>query len=447
MGEAESQQSRMMKLGVLMHPAGQHQAAWRHPEGYPNAAFNLDYAQQIARIAEAAKFDFLFVADMLSVRDGPMSSVARSAQLTLGVDPLTVMAALAAGTKHIGFIVTASTTYSQPYAVARQMASLDVISGGRAAWNVVTSTQLNEAANFGLASAIDHSVRYERAGEFVEAVKGLWGSAADGVFVGDKQSGILFDTDKLHTYHHKGKFYTVDGILNVPPSPQGRPVLVQAGASGQGRDLAASIAEIIFAQAPTIEAGQEYYRDVKSRIREKDRDPDKVLLMPGFTPVIGRTRAEAEAQLAELDAMIDPVISIPMLCDYIGIDISAYDIDGPLPDIDETTNKSQSVIKVIKDFAKRGNMSIRQIATWVASSMNHNRVIGTAEEIADQMQHWFENEACDGFLISPLVYPRGLKQFAEEVIPILQQRRLFRREYEGSTLRENLGLAGARVDA
>lgn len=433
--------SRMMKLGVLMHPAGQHQAAWRHPDGYPDAAFNVGYAQQIAAIAEAAMFDFLFVADMLSVRDGPMDGVARSAQLTLGVDPLTVMASLSAVTKNIGFIVTASTTYSQPYTVARQMASLDVISGGRAAWNVVTSTQVNEAANFGLANTIDHSVRYERAHEFVESVKGLWGTSEAGVFVGDKQSGILFDTDKIHAYHHHGKFFTVDGILNVPPSPQGRPVLVQAGASGPGRDLAASIAEIIFTQAPTIDAAQEFYRDVKDRVREKGRDPKKVLLMPGFNPVIGRTRAEAEEQLAELDAMIDPVISIPMLSNYIGIDISSYDIDGPLPDIDETTNKSQSVIKVIKAFAQRDNMSIRQIATWVASSMNHNRVIGTPEEIADQMQHWFESEACDGFLVSPLIYPRGLKQFAEEVIPLLQERGLFRRDYEGSTLRQNLDLA------
>lgn len=431
---------KMMKLGVLMHPAGQHQAAWRHPDGYPDAAFNLDYARQIARIAEAAKFDFLFVADMLSVRDGPMSAVARSAQLTLGVDPLTMMASLAAITSNIGFVVTASTTYSQPYTVARQMASLDVLSGGRAAWNVVTSTQRNEAANFGLADAIDHSVRYERAHEFVEAVRGLWGTSEPGVFVGDKQSGILFDTDKLHAYRHQGRFYTVDGILNVPPSPQGRPVLVQAGASGPGRDLAATIADIIFAQAPTIDAAQEYYRDVKGRVRDKGRDPRKVLLMPGFTPVLGRTRAEAEAQLAELDAMIDPAISIPMLSDYIGIDISSLDIDGPLPDIDETTNKSQSVIKVIKSFAKRDNMSIRQIATWVASSMNHNRVIGTPEEVADQMQHWFENEVCDGFLISPLLYPDGLKQFADEVIPILQERKLFRADYEGSTLRANLGL-------
>lgn len=432
-------QSRMMKLGVLMHPAGQHVAAWRHPDGYPDAAFNLDYCRQIATIAEAAKFDFLFMADMMSIRDGSMSVIARSAQLTLGAEPLTLMAALSAVTQNIGFIVTQSTTYSQPYSVARQMGSLDLLSGGRAAWNVVTSTQLNEAANFGLAQTIDHSTRYERAREFVEIVRGLWDSAGPGVFVGDKQSGLLFDAEKLQTFHHKGKFYTVDGILNVPPSAQGRPVLVQAGASGPGRDLAAAIAEIIFAQTPTIEAAQDYYADVKARVRDKGRDPRRVLMMPGFTPVIGRTPAEAEARLTELDAMITPEISVPMLSDMMGMDLSGYDVEGPLPELGET-NKSQSLGKVIKDYADRNRLNIRETATWSASSMSHNRVVGTAQDIADRMQHWFEKQACDGFLISPLLYPSGLQQFAEEVVPILQERGLFRREYEGRTLRENLGL-------
>ncbi|WP_255308894.1 LLM class flavin-dependent oxidoreductase [Sphingobium fuliginis] len=425
-----------------MHPAGQHVAAWRHSSGYPDAAFSMDYYRQIATIAEAARFDFLFVADMMGIRDGSMNVIVRSAQLTLGAEPLTLMAALSAMTQNIGFIVTQSTTYSQPYSVARQMASLDLLSGGRAAWNVVTSTQMNEAANFGLTQTIDHSVRYERAKEFVEVVKALWDTAGVGVFIGDKPSGILFDSEKLRPLHHKGPFYTVDGILNVPPSAQGRPVLVQAGASGPGRDLAASIAEIIFAQTPTIEAAQEYYADVKMRVRDKGRDPCKVLMMPGFTPVIGCNRAEAEAQLAELDAMITPEIAVPMLSDMMGMDLSAYDIDGPLPELEET-NKSHSLGQVIKSYAERNNLNIRQTAAWSASSMSHNRVIGTPKEIADRMQYWFENQACDGFLISPLIYPGGLKQFADEVVPILQERKLFRQEYEGNTLRENLGLAGS----
>ena len=434
-----AQRKRMMKLGVLMHPAGQHQSAWRRNDGWPDAAFNLQYAQEMASIAEAAKFDFMFCADMLSVRDGPKELLARSAQLTFGVDPMILMSALSATTKNIGFVITASTTYSHPYTVARQMASLNVLSGGRIAWNVVTSTQLNEAANFGM-TELDHSLRYERANDFVEAVKGLWGSTRDGLFVGNKESGILFDTSKMEAYDHKGRFLSLRGTLNVPPSPQGRPVLVQAGASGPGRDLAASIAEIIFAQAPTIKAAQDYYRDVKGRVAEKGRNPDEVFLMPGFTPVIGRTRKEAEGQLAELDAMIDPVISVPMLSGYMDVDLSSYDIDGPLPEIVDGTNKSQSIIKVIKSFATEKNMTIRQIATWVASSMNHNRVVGTPHEIADHMQQWFENGACDGFLVSPLVYPSGLQQFADEVMPILRERKLFRDDYEGSTLRANLGL-------
>jgi FMN-dependent oxidoreductase (nitrilotriacetate monooxygenase family) len=432
---------RMMKLAALMHTGGQHIAAWRHQDGYADAGFNIEYFQQLARIAEGAKFDFLFVADVMGVRDWPISVLSRCAQMTLVAEPLTLMASLAAVTSKIGFVVTASTTYSHPYTVARQMASLDVLSRGRAAWNVVTSTQLNEAANFGLTGAVDHAERYARATEFVEAVKGLWGTAANDVFRGDKQSGVLFDPEKIKPYHHKGKFYTVDGILNVPPSPQGRPVVVQAGASGPGRDLAAAIAEVIFAQTPTIEAAQEYYRDVKSRIRDRGRDPDKVALMPGFTPVIANSREEAEAQIAELDAMIDPEVSLTILSDMLGgVDLSPYPLDGPLPEIDDSFNKSKTMLSMIKAVADRDNLTIQQTATWVASSMTHNRVLGTAEQIADTMQHWFENGACDGFLISPMIYPKGLQQFADEVVPILQQRELFRRDYEGSTLRENLGL-------
>ena len=432
--------SRMMKLGVLMHPAGQHLAAWRHPDGHPDGGFGLGYLQNLARIAEAAKFDFLFTADMMSLRDAPNEVIARCAQLTFSAEPMTMMASLSAVTTHIGFIVTQSTTYSYPYTVARQMASLDVLSGGRAAWNVVTSTQLNEAGNFGLEHTLDHSLRYARAQEFVEAVKGLWASRDNDLVLADKNSGILFDPARFRPYRHNGQFLTVDGVLNVPPSPQGHPVLVQAGSSGPGRDLAASIGEIVFVQSPNLEGGQEYYRDIKRRAREKGRDPNEVLVMPGFTPVIGKTRQEAEGLLTELDALIDPELSIPILSHWMHVDLSGYEIDGPLPDITDVSNKSHSSREVVREFVGDRSLTIREVAAWVASSMGHNRVIGTPEEIADAMQHWFENEACDGFLISPLIYPSGLQQFADEVIPILQERGLFRTEYEGATLRANLGL-------
>lgn len=430
--------ARMMKLGVLVQTGGQHIAAWRHPDGNPAAGFDLGYHQRLAATAERAKMDFLFVADVMGVRDGPVDILARSAQLTFVMEPLTLMAALSATTRNIGFIVTASTTYSQPYSVARQMASLDLVSGGRAAWNVVTSTQDSEAANFGLAGVIDHSERYARATEFVQAVLGLWDSAGPGLFIGDKPSGILFDAAKVRPYHHDGRFYRVNGILNVPPSPQGRPMIVQAGASGPGRDLAASVADVIFAQCATIEAGQAYYRDIKVRVRAGGRDPDGVKVMPGFIPAIGRTRAEAEARIAEFDALIHPDLAVTFLSEALAVDLKAYPIDGPLPPLDTETNKSKTAVETIVTMAHDRGMSIGEVAIWVASSMGHNRVAGTAEDIADTMQDWFENGACDGFLVSPMLYPGGLDEFVDQVLPILRSRGVFRIDYEAATLRENL---------
>jgi FMN-dependent oxidoreductase (nitrilotriacetate monooxygenase family) len=430
--------TKMMKLGVLMHTGGQHIAAWRHPLGNPAAGFDLDHYRRLATTAEHAKMDFIFVADIMGVRDGPIDILARSPQLTFVMEPLTLMSALSMVTKDIGFIVTASTTYSQPYTVARQMASLDLLSQGRAAWNVVTSTQNSEAANFGLTGTIDHSERYARATEFVQVVRGLWETAEPGLFVGDKRSGILFDTAKIHKYRHDGRFYRVDGILNVPPSPQGRPMIVQAGASGPGRELAAAIAEVIFSQAATLKVAQEYYGDIKARIKRCGRDPDQVVVMPGFTPVIAATRAEAEAKVAELDALMHPELALTFLSEALGVDLTRCDIDGPLPTLGGPSNKSKTAVEAAVNLASERNMTIREIATWVASSMGHHRVVGTAVEVADIMQDWFENDACDGFLISPMIYPSGLDDFVEHVLPILRNRGLFRDEYEAATLRENL---------
>ena len=429
----------MMKLGLLLHTAGQHVAAWRHPKGNPAAGFDLPYYKGIAATAERAKLDFLFIADVMGVRDGPLDILARSAQLTFLLEPLTLMAALSAVTEKIGFIVTASSTYSLPYTVARQMASLDLLSQGRAAWNVVTSTQDSEAANFGLKETIDHSERYARATEFVDVVRGLWATVESGLFVGNKDSGVLFDTTKIHKYHHEGQFYRVDGILNVPPSPQGRPLIVQAGASGPGRQLAASVAEVIFAQAPTIEVAQEFYSDIKARVRGCGRDPAEVRVMPGFTPVLAASRAEAEAKVAELDELIHPDLALTFLSEALsGVDLKNCPIDAPFPAVDGSSNKSKTAVEAIVKVANERKMSVGEVATWVASSMGHNRVTGTAEDIADTMQHWFENSACDGFLVSPMIYPSGLDEFVEQVLPILQSRGLFRTEYEAATLRGNL---------
>ena len=430
--------TKMMKLGLLLHTGGQHIAAWRHPDGIADAGFNLPYYRKMARMAEDAKLDFIFVADTMGVRDWPVEVLVRSAQMSLLYEPLTLMVTLAADTSRIGFVVTASTSYSQPYTVARQFASFDHLSGGRAAWNVVTGAQNSEAANFGM-TLPDHDERYARAGEFVEVVKGLWATSDPGVIIADKQAGLLFDQAKIRPLHHEGKYYKVDGILNVPPSPQGRPILVQAGASGAGRELASSIAEIIFAGVPVKAAAQEYYGDVKRRMEAKGRRRESAVIMPGIIPIIGRTRAEAEARLAELDALIHPDVAITVLSDMVGTDLSAYPLDGPLPELADN-NKSKTMNEIAKLVAGRDNMTIRQLANWMCAGMTHLRIAGTAAEIADLMQEWVQDEACDGFLLSPLIYPSGLEEFVDQVLPILRERGLFRTDYEGATMRENLGL-------
>ena len=428
----------MMKLGVLLHTGGQHIAAWRHPDGIPAAGFDMGYFQQLASTAERAKMDFLFIADVLGVRDGPMELLARSAQLTFVAEPLTLMSALSATTSNIGLVVTASTTYSHPYTVARQMASLDLISNGRGAWNIVTSTQNSEAANFGLETTLDHAERYARAAEFVEVVRGLWKTVEPGLLIGDKGSGLLFDSAKIHRFRHSRRFFDVDGTLNVPPSLQGRPLLVQAGASGPGRGLAASVADLVFAQAATIDVAQDYSWDIRERAKAAGRDPDTVKILVGLVPLLGRTREDALEKAAELDALIHPELAVTLLAEVLAIDLTAFPIDGPLPSLEGSSNKSQTAVDAIATKAREANMTIRQVATWLASSMGHHRVAGTADDVADSMQEWFEAGACDGFLISPLIYPHGLSEFADQVVPILRKRGLFRTDYESNTFRGNL---------
>lgn len=432
--------TRMMSLGLLLHPGGQHIAGWRHPEGVPDAGFNLDHLRSIARSAENEKLDFIFVADTSAVRDWPENVVARAAQTTFVLEPLTLMTSLAAVTEHIGFVVTANTTYNQPYTIARQFASLDVLSNGRAAVNVVAGAVENESRNFGFNEIPDHAERYARAAEFVEVLQELWASRGQDLVVADRESGILFDTTEIRPVHHEGHFLSVDGVLNVPPSPQGRPVLVQAGASGPGRELAATYAEVVFAASPVIGAAQEYYSDVKSRMRRLGRPENSARIMPGFIPVIGRTRAEAEAKLAELDALIHPDLSAVVLSELIGFDLSDYPLDGPLPDMSGDPGRSQTMRAMASLMGGAGEVTIRELAAWVAGTLTHVRVVGTAEDIADTMQEWFENGACDGFLINPSLSPAHWHDFADQVLPILRERGLFRRDYEGTTLRENLGL-------
>jgi alkanesulfonate monooxygenase len=433
---------RKLRLGAFVMATGHHIAAWRHPGSDADAGHSLAHYQQIARCAERGRFDMLFLADSVGVWErGKVDAVQRLGRLA-HFEPVTLFSALAATTQHIGFVSTASTTYEEPYLLARKFASLDHISQGRAAWNVVTTENEAAAPNFGKAEHLAHALRYERAEEFLEVAKGLWDSFEDDAFARDKESGVFFDAEKLHTLDHVGKHFSVRGPLNVARPPQGYPVIVQAGSSEPGRELAARTAEVIFCAWQTFEEAQAFYRDIKGRLAKYGRKPDELKVMPGISPVIGRTQAEAEAKQRELEELVHPAVGLNILERYIpGVDLTQYDLDGPPPAFAESTNGNKSRLSLVTELAQREGLSIRQIYQRLAGARGHLVVVGTPQSIADQMQHWFEHEAADGFNVMPPVLPSSLDDFVELVVPELQRRGLFRTEYEGSTLRENLGLA------
>jgi alkanesulfonate monooxygenase len=354
------------------------------------------------------------------------------------LEPITLYSAIAALTKHVGLVCTSSTTYGDPYHVARYFASMDLISRGRAGWNLVTSAAASEALQFSHAAHVPHAQRYERAEEFVDVVMALWESWEDDAFLGDKARGLYFDRDKLHFLNHKGKHFQVRGPLTVPRSPQGRPVIVQAGQSEPGRELAARTAEIIFTVQPDFEAGKAFYADIKSRVLKYGRTPDSVKIMPGVLPVIGKTRTEAQAKWDRLQDLIHPEHGVAALSDWAGIDLSNYPLDGPLPDA-PPTNEQQGRQTVVYEMARRENLTIRQLYKRVTAARAHRLVIGTAADAADALEEWF-GVAADGFNILPLTFPHGLQDIVDGLLPELRRRGLFRTDYEGATLRENLGL-------
>ncbi|MGF6980559.1 FMN-dependent oxidoreductase (nitrilotriacetate monooxygenase family) [Paraburkholderia atlantica] len=437
---AESQHKRQMSLGAFLMETGHHIAAWRHPDTH--AAGGLDFAHyaQLARIAEQAKFDAIFFADSVSVRDTHLPSLSRTARAD-HFEPLTLLAALSVVTERIGLIATVSTSFNEPYNVARKFASLDHLSGGRSGWNLVTSSTETEAHNFSRDKHLDHAVRYERAKEFYDVVAGLWDSWEDDAFVRDKASGIYFDADKLHVLGHRGKHFSVRGPLNVARSPQGWPVVVQAGASEAGRELAAQTAEVIFVAHQTLDEAQQFYRDVKGRLARYGRAPEHLKIMPGIFPVIGKTQQEARDKFDALQELIDPAVGLALLSNMSGgVDLSQYPVDGPVPELPET-NGGKSRQRLLLDLARRDNLTIRDLYLRIAGARGHQQVIGTPQSIADQLQQWFEEEGADGFNIMSPWLPGGLSEFADTVVPELQRRGLFRTEYTGSTLREHLGLA------
>jgi len=428
---------KQLKLGAFMRPVSIHTGAWRYPGAFADANFNFAHLKRFITKLEAGKFDAFFMADHLAVLNMPVNALKRSHTVT-SFEPFTLLSALAAVTEHIGLMATASTTYDEPYHIARRFASLDHISGGRAGWNIVTTANPDAALNFGLDEEIDHDERYARAREFYDVVTGLWDSFADDAFVRDVESGIYFDPERMHVLAHKGKYLSVRGPLNIARPIQGWPVIVQAGASEAGRQLAAETAELVFAAGGNLEASRAFYADVKGRMAKIGRDPDGMKILPGALVVVGDTDDEAKAKRAHLDSLVHYDSGIASLNGMLGYDVSGFDPDGPLPEI-PPTNASQSARDRIVSAARRDNLTIRQLASR-AGSFSGTAFVGTPASIADEMQRWLESEACDGFNVMFPFLPEGLDDFVDKVIPELQARGLFRREYEGATLRENLGL-------
>ena len=431
-------QDRQMRLGLSMRYLGYHIASWRHPDVPADGALSFDYFLNTALKAEAAKFDMVFFADGVAVRadDNPRGSLDKDIK-NAELEPLTLLAALAARTSHIGLVATASTTYNEPFHIARKYASIDHISGGRAGWNIVTSWSQQEALNFNRDGQLGYEERYERAAEFVRVVKGLWESWEPDAFIRNKETGIVYDESKLHVLNHVGKHFKVRGPLNSAATPQGRPILVQAGASQGGLDIAADHADVVYAHALDMASAQAYCADIKRRAVASGRSADDVLVMPGLTPYVGRTREEAQAKLDRLQDLIHPLSGLSTLYSYFG-DLSGCDVDGPLPNLDET--KLLSIARNLMQVARRDELSIRQLYRMMAAGNTGRYIVGTPEDIADDMQQWFEAGAADGFNICPAILPGGLDDFAELVLPELRRRGLFRTEYAGRTLRSNLGL-------
>ncbi|MBN8873404.1 MAG: LLM class flavin-dependent oxidoreductase [Rhodospirillales bacterium] len=431
-----------MKLGLNIVANGAHVAGWRMPDAQADAAMDIRLWKEIARAAERARIHFMFWADGIAVRHSAKDDDELSFNPRIDVfEPLTVIGALAAVTDHLGFVASASTTYNEPYHVARKFASLDYVTQGRVAWNVVTSWSEQEAFNFGLDAHVEHGQRYRRAEEFVDVVFGLWDSWEDDAFIRDKQSGRYFDPAKLHTLNHRGELLKVKGPLNVGRPIQGYPVIAQAGSSGPGQDLGARIADLIYTQQKTKAEAAEFYRSVKEHGAKAGRDPNSMLVMPGILPVLGRTRAEAEDIFARMQDMVHPRVGLPMLAEVFG-DLSDHDLDGPLPPPLPTSNAVKSAYDKLVALSQEPGMTIRKLYQTQAGASGHYVFVGTAAEAADVMQDWFEGRGCDGWNLIPPYMPGPALQCLDTLVPELQRRGLFQTEYGGDgTLRGSLGLA------
>jgi alkanesulfonate monooxygenase len=428
---------RQLHLGAFMRPVSIHTAWWRHPDSDPAANFSLPTLVRCIQALERGKFDAFFMADHMAVLNMPIEALRRSGTVT-SFEPFTLLSALAMVTSRIGLIATASTTFDAPYHIARRFASLDHISNGRAAWNIVTTSNPDAALNFGLPAHLPHAERYARAREFYDVVTGLWDSFAEDAFIRDKESGIFWDPARMHTLDHKGKYLSVRGPVNIARPVQGWPVIVQAGASDDGRQLAAEVAEMIFAAGGEMQDAKAYYDDVKARAARAGRDPARIKIMPGALVTVAPTDAEAREKRALLDSLVHPESGMGALSIALGMDARGLDLDGPLPEIPETEQSKSGRQRAIAR-ARRDNLTVRQLAQALGGYGGLS-FTGSPATIADAMQSWLEAGACDGFNVMFPIIPGGVEDFVEMVVPELQRRGIFRRDYAGTTLREHLGL-------
>jgi len=430
---------RQLHLNLFIQSRGHHEASWRHPLASPLALTDIRYFQELAQKAEKGLFDSIFLADTLAVWD----DVERAGRTWL--EPLTVLGALAVTTERIGLIATASTTYTEPFNLVRQFASLDHMSQGRAGWNIVTTWSVPAAKNFGGGGQLSHEDRYARAEEYLQVAKDLWDSWADDVLVDDRESGQYAHADRILSIDHDGEYYQVAGPLNVPRCPQGRPVLIQAGSSTTGRRFAARHAEAVFTAHMEKATAQEFYKDLKALVVGEGRSPDQALILPGLSPVIAGTETEAQQIAKELNDLADPEIGRKRLSGrFGGHDFSHLPLDVPLTPEDfpdpATVEAARSRTEVIVGLVRREGLTLRQLLSKLAGARGHFTFAGTPDQLADLIEDWFTDGASDGFNLMPPILPAMLDVFVDEVVPILQKRGLFRTEYHGETLRDHFGL-------
>jgi FMN-dependent oxidoreductase (nitrilotriacetate monooxygenase family) len=434
---------RMLRFGAFMNVPSCHPTGWRHPEAVPETDMSFRMLAAMARIAESGKLDAMFFQDSAAVPGAAGLYGNKPFNVRNGrqshIEPVSAIAGLAAVTSHIGLISTCTTTYNEPYNLARRFLTIDHISGGRIGWNLVTSQAEDEAMNFGLDKHMDHALRYERAAEFCDVVTGLWDSWEDDAFLRDKASGVWFDREKMHILHHKGKYFNVRGPMNVSRSPQGRPVIAQAGSSDTGMELAARTADMVFTAQTTVKDGRAFCAELRDRAARYGRGPDHIRIFPGMVPVVGRTASEAREKYEELRELVDDETGLRGVQRLAGgLDLSGFDPDGPLPPL-PPSNAARARQQMVIEMGARG-MTIRQIGRVLGMSQGHRVAYGTPAQLADDMQEWLEADACDGFNLLFAHYPKPLEDFVTLVVPELQRRGIFRTEYEGTTLRANLGV-------